>query len=71
MSAFICEICHAIENTATGDYWCSDVKKCSECSTGKWHGRFEKRICTKKIFDENEQNWDCPNPNMYDKLDNG
>jgi hypothetical protein len=43
MSLFMCQKCGCVENTATGDYWGSDVKQCSECATGKWHGRFGKK----------------------------
>lgn len=46
MPIFICDICHAKENTALGDYWNEKVKKCSECAEGKWHGRFPKEIMT-------------------------
>lgn len=47
MSIYICEKCGAIENTATGGYWKNVInnepKMCSECNTGKWHGRFPKK----------------------------
>lgn len=41
MSLFVCDTCHAIENTATGAYWCPDLfpepfkgkRLCSECSS--------------------------------------
>lgn len=42
MSLFICEKCKTIENTALGSYWARDIKLCSECATGKWHGKFAK-----------------------------
>lgn len=51
MSCYICERCEVIENTALGDYWYRKYKEhkegiCSECSTGKWHGQFEKKHWT-------------------------
>jgi hypothetical protein len=55
MSLFVCDQCNAVANTATDGYWeqliafaqegtpRSERKfKCSECRTGKWHGRFPK-----------------------------
>lgn len=42
MPLFQCQGCGARENTALGDYWCAETKLCSECSTGKWHGEFDK-----------------------------
>lgn len=47
MPLFKCSQCGALENTALGDYWHrkamqSKPPKCSECSTGRWHGEFEK-----------------------------
>ena len=50
MSIYICEKCGCIENTALGDYWNNIInhepKICSECSTGKWHNRFDKKHWT-------------------------
>ena len=52
MSLFVCQACHAVENTALGRFWTRGVDElfrddtralCSECATGKWHGRFPKR----------------------------
>lgn len=47
MSAYICEKCGVIDNTAVGGYWgnCrnNQPKMCSECNTGSWHGHFPKR----------------------------
>lgn len=48
MGLFICEKCEAVENTALGYYWealVSDTEKrklCSQCHSGKWHGRFPR-----------------------------
>lgn len=48
MPLFACSQCHAVENTALGEYWHSKAKGkpvlCSECSTGKWHGEFPKEF---------------------------
>ena len=46
MPLFVCDICKAKENTALGDYWNEVIRKCSECATGKWHGKFPKEIMT-------------------------
>ena len=49
MSLFVCSECRAIDNTAVADFWRQsrvnepDVRRCSECQTGEWHGRFPKR----------------------------
>lgn len=47
MSTFLCSRCGAVENTATSDYWVQLLEKepplCSKCSSGVWHGRFERR----------------------------
>ncbi len=48
MSAFRCEKCGCIENTAVCGYWWKEENKpalCSECDPefGKWHGFFPKR----------------------------
>lgn len=43
MPLFKCQKCGAVENTACGQYWGEDEKLCSECATGNWHGKFEKR----------------------------
>lgn len=41
---FICDGCGALENTALGRFWGEKPgdKKCSECATGTWHGRWPK-----------------------------
>lgn len=47
MPLFKCSKCGGIENTALGDFWSTPEKPlCSECSTGIWHGRFEKKNAT-------------------------
>lgn len=46
MPLFQCTQCGAIENTALGEWWGRtqrDRARCSECATGTWHMRFEKR----------------------------
>lgn len=45
MPLFKCSICSCLENTAlTPKSWGEprDKMQCSECATGKWHGRFAK-----------------------------
>ena len=42
MPLFACQKCQTIENTALGHYWAEKEKLCSECATGKWHGKFPK-----------------------------
>ena len=49
MPLFMCTKCGCVENTALGHYWVPKFKdggqpvECSECHTGQWHGRFDKR----------------------------
>lgn len=45
MPLFRCDQCGVIENTALGEYWGipPGKRRCSECATGTWHGRWEKR----------------------------
>lgn len=50
MSLYQCESCGACENTALGSYWDKERKLCSECATGKWHGRFPKTLLPKGMF---------------------
>jgi hypothetical protein len=56
MPIFECSKCHCAENTAVGDYWVRHSKGkpvlCSECSTGKWHGHFEKRSAVGMLIDQ-------------------
>jgi hypothetical protein len=45
MSLFKCSKCGCVENTALGEFWPKWRTKdwlCSECATGKWHGKFPK-----------------------------
>lgn len=54
MPLFACASCDAIDNTAISEYWVQQLEahdagrkfepKCSECRTGKWHGKFPKRF---------------------------
>jgi hypothetical protein len=48
MPLFNCSRCGVIENTALGAYWHERAKGrpvlCSECATGKWHGRFPREF---------------------------
>ena len=47
MPAYKCEKCGCMENTAITHYWTNKYEGkpllCSECETGKWHGRFPKQ----------------------------
>jgi hypothetical protein len=62
MPIFKCSKCGCIENTALCDYWW-DVHKeknpiCSECSTGKWYGKFEKQVAKDMLVDRDGFLWD-------------
>lgn len=48
MPLYKCQQCGTVENTALGDFWCSEKKLCSECSPSikQWHGAFAKRNAT-------------------------
>lgn len=51
MSLFICAKCNCIDNTAMPGntfYLDGDSQLCTECYSGKWHGKFPKM--TKKEF---------------------
>jgi hypothetical protein len=50
MSLYQCEECGCCENTALGAYWGRTKKICSECDTGRWHGKFPKLILPKGMF---------------------
>lgn len=58
MSLYVCDSCNGIENTVYGNYVLNQIKnsngenKCSECLTGEWHKKFEKRIATKELIKE-------------------
>jgi hypothetical protein len=41
---------------AIGDFWCrkDGDRLCSECSTGKWHGIFEKTKATEEFIKSTE-----------------
>ena len=58
MSLYVCDNCHAVENTALGNYWPAtsgvtyQPRLCSECAYGEWHGRFEKWQATAKEIKE-------------------
>lgn len=54
MPLFVCDKCHAIDNSACGgNYWdrllkdglkeTSGMILCAECRTGIWHNQFAKR----------------------------
>lgn len=53
MPLFECTKCHCVENTALSGYWEDELSAhetggkfepvCSECGSGKWHGKFPKR----------------------------
>jgi hypothetical protein len=47
MPLFICHRCKCVDNTAASDFWLraregTPERLCTECTTGKWHGRFPK-----------------------------
>lgn len=48
MPLYECENCHAVDNTAIGNFWEQLLENkprlCTECdpSIGKWHGKFDK-----------------------------
>lgn len=50
MPLFQCSECYVIENTALGDFWSRQagltpgLPICSQCATGKWHGRFAREV---------------------------
>ena len=50
MPLFVCDKCHAIDNSALGgSYWTrfldgKEERLCCECETGHWHEQFPKRI---------------------------
>lgn len=50
MSAYICEKCGCVDNTALGGYWKNALRKefkmCSECNTRTWHNEFPKQHWT-------------------------
>lgn len=51
MPLFKCSKCGAVENTALGSFWTNQNEPlCSECETGKWHGRFSKVYTTDDVF---------------------
>jgi hypothetical protein len=50
MPLFKCDKCGAIENTALGDFWGAEEKRCSECAFGAWHGAFPKKYATKEGY---------------------
>lgn len=50
MSLYQCEACGCRENTALGSYWGKDVKQCSLCAFGEWHGRFPRLMLPKGMF---------------------
>jgi len=63
MPLFECGKCKCIENTACSGFWSDrafsgiDRPLCSKCKTGKWHGRFEKRLATGLVEDSGGFIW--------------
>jgi hypothetical protein len=61
MPLFICDQCHAIENTALGSFWHRRSQNlpvlCSECGRGKWHGHWPKAIATKDTVRERKDDF--------------
>ena len=69
MPIFECsaENCKAMENTALCDYWYRKVRLkeapiCSECSTGTWHGKFEKRTAEEAGYVQDDRGYYGPQP---------
>ena len=59
MSLFRCTKCGCVENTACSDFYVDKFTYkipvlCSECKTGKWHGRFHKKSADGYFYDEND-----------------
>ena len=61
MPLYVCSKCKAVENTALGHFWASNMRKrykdggpplCSECHSGKWHDKFPKEIATTQVIKE-------------------
>ena len=73
MRLFICEKCGAIEITACGTFWQTIYKPghilalCSECSFGKWHGKF-KKVNYKDLSIEELKNMGILNIDQFIKL---
>lgn len=62
MPLFECDQCHCVENTALGNYWMPHAYKdgpvqCSECETGKWHGKFDKKPAAGMLIDQSGHLW--------------
>ena len=61
MPLFQCTKCSCVENTACCNYWSRKIDKepliCSECETGTWHGRFEKRDAAGMLVDNEGHLW--------------
>jgi hypothetical protein len=52
MPLFACSKCGCVENTALGKFWAQrDAPLCSQCATGAWHGRFERKNATGYLVD--------------------
>lgn len=56
MPLFRCDKCGCVENTALSNTWINIAKNkdvlCSECSTGKWRGRFQKKSADGYYIDD-------------------
>lgn len=49
MPLYVCSQCSAVDNTALTEFFArvdldGEAPRCSECITGTWHGKFEKRL---------------------------
>lgn len=66
MPLFKCDRCNCIDNTALGgSYWFRERTGgafCSECYTGKWHGRFEKKTPEELGYVIERENFYGPKP---------
>ena len=70
MGIFLCG-CGTLENTAFGNFWIAgmegEVPKCSECETGKWHGKFPKRTLVETGYVELESGYYGPADGSWGK----
>jgi hypothetical protein len=62
MPLFRCDKCGCIENTALGNYWMPHLEGkpalCSECDTGTWHGKFDKKDAAGMRIDQRGFLWE-------------
>lgn len=73
MSVFICEKCFHVENSATSNFWDKFLSGehpllCCQCEFGKHHGKFPRKLITKKIADEHPGEYKNLTPELYAQL---